>query len=104
MDLKIAITLKKLMKDQRLSVKSLSKSSGVAVSTLHEWLNGRVPRSPIQTKKVADCLGVSLNRLLFDEADLAEAINLQQLLKEDVFSGTFEINIKRVKTPGRSSS
>ena len=100
MELKIAATLKKLMKEKRLSVKALSRDSGIAVSTLHEWLNGRTPRDPVQAKKVADCLGVSLNRLLFDAPDLSESINLNQILKRDIFSGVYEINIRKVKIKG----
>jgi transcriptional regulator with XRE-family HTH domain len=97
MELKIGQTLPRIMREKRLSVKELCKKSGVPVSTLHEWMNGRTPRDPVQAKKVADVLGISLNRLLFDEADFGESINLTQMLKEDVFNGTFEINIKRVK-------
>jgi transcriptional regulator with XRE-family HTH domain len=100
MELKIATTLKKIMKEKRISVKVLSRDSGVAVSTLHEWLNGRTPRDPVQAKKVADVLGVSLNRLLFDEADMSESINLNQILKQDIFSGVYEINIRKVKIKG----
>ncbi len=100
MELKIGVTLPRFMKERRVSVKQLSKASGVAISTLHEWINGRAPRDPMQAKKVADALQVSLNRLLFDEPDLNESISLNSLLKEDIFSGTFEINIKRVKVKG----
>lgn len=97
MELKIGTVLARVMRERRLSVKELSKTSGVPVSTIHEWINGRSPRDPLQAKKVADALQISLNRLLFDTPDLTESINLNQILKEDVFSGVFEINIKRVK-------
>lgn len=97
MELKIGAVLARLMKEKKMKVKELSKASGVPVSTLHEWTNGRTPRDPVQAKKVAEALGVSLNRLLFDEPDLAEAVNLTQILKEDVFSGVFQIDIRRVK-------
>ncbi len=77
--------------------RELAKLSGVPFSTLHEWMGGRSPRDPVQIKKVADALGVSLNRLLFDEPDKNESFNITQILKEDVFSGTFEVTIKKVK-------
>lgn len=97
MELKIGAVLTRLVKEKRMTVKELSKATGIAVSTLHEWSSGRTPRDPVQVKKVADALGVSLNKLLFDEPDLQEAVNLTQILKEDVFSGVFQIDIRRVK-------
>ncbi len=71
--------------------------SGIAESTLFEWANNREPRSPVKAKMLADALDISLNELLFDERDQPQKIELQSLLKEDVFSGVFEISIKRVK-------
>ena len=97
MEIKIAKVLSRIMKERRLSIKELSKLSGVPTSTLHEWQNGRSPRDPVKAKKLADALGISLNQLLFDENDKNEVIQIQQILKEDVFSGVFEINIKRIK-------
>lgn len=97
MEVKIGVVLKRLMKEKKISVKALSKESGVPVSTIHEWQNGRSPRNVVQAKNVADILGISLNRLLFDEDEKHDVISLSSILKEDVFSGVFEINIKRVR-------
>lgn len=94
--MQISKTLKSLMSERNLSVKDLSKLSGIPVSTLHEWLGGRTPRDLVKVKKVAEALKISFNQLLFGEPDEHESISLQQLLKEDLFSGTFEVNIKRV--------
>lgn len=97
MKIKIDQVLNRLIKEKRLTLKELSKASGVPASTIHEWQNGRSPRDPVQAKKVADALDVSLNQLLFDEPDKNESIQIQSIFKEDVFSGIFEINIKRIK-------
>lgn len=94
MDVKIGPVLKKLLKQQGLSLKELSKASGVPISTLGEWANNRNPRNPIQVKRVSETLGVSMHFLYFGEEDNKEPI--QKLLKEELFSGTFEINIRRV--------
>ena len=48
-----------------------------------------------QAAKVAKHLGVSLHFLLFSEEDTEEP--LHKLIKQDVFNGTFEINITRAK-------
>lgn len=93
---KIQTTLKMLLAEQNLSLRDLSKRSGVPYSTLQEWSTNRSPKNPVQIQKVASCLGVSMHYLIFGEEDKAEP--LTKLLKEDVFSGTFEINIKRVKS------
>lgn len=92
---KINHTLAKLLKEQNLSLRELSKRSGVPNSTLQEWSSNRSPKNPIQVQKVAQELGVSMHYLIFGEEDKSEP--LTKLLKEDVFSGTFEINIRRVR-------
>jgi transcriptional regulator with XRE-family HTH domain len=93
--IKIAETLKALLKENGISLRELSKRSGVPVSTLSEWSSNREPKSPIQTRRVAEALGVSMHYLLFGESDQQEP--LAKLFKEDVFNGTFEISVKRVR-------
>lgn len=97
-NLKISSVLKKLMAQDRHTLTSISKATGVPKSTISEWMNNRTP-NPIQASKVARHLGVSLHFFLFSEEDSEEP--LHKLLKEDFFSGTFEVNIKRVKIETR---
>ncbi len=82
------------MEDERHTLASISKATGVPKSTLSEWLNNRAP-NPTQAVKVANHLAVSLHFLLFGKDDAQEPI--QKILKEDFFQGTFEITVKRVK-------
>ncbi len=93
--LKIGTVLRALISERRLTLKEISKGSGVPASTIAEWTNNRAPKNPEQVQRVAAFLGVSLHYLLFGHEDREEPIT--KLLKEDVFSGTFEITIKRVK-------
>lgn len=93
MELKIAKTLEKIMKDQRHTLSSISRQTGVPKSTISEWLNNRSP-NPAQAAKVANHLGISLHFLLFGRNDSHEP--LQKILKEEVFEGTFEVIIRRV--------
>jgi transcriptional regulator with XRE-family HTH domain len=95
-EVKIAHTLKSLLKEHSMSLRELSKTSGVPVSTLSEWSSNRSPKNSLQTKRVAEALGVTMHYLIFGEDDEQEPI--QKILKEDFFSGTFEITVKRVKT------
>lgn len=92
--LKIGTVLKQLMGSERHTITSIAKATGVPKSTVSDWLSNRSP-NPIHAAKVAKHLGVSLHFLLFGIEDSEEP--LHKLLKEDIFNGTFEINIKRVK-------
>lgn len=94
MELQIGPVLSKILKERRLSLRELSKATGISVSTLSEWSANRNP-NPSKLKLVADYLGVSIHFLLFGVEDNQTAI--AKILKEDIFSGTFEINIRRVK-------
>lgn len=95
MKIKIGEILSSLMEDQNWSIAKLSRETGVPQSTLREWCLNRSPKNPVQVQKVADVLGVSMHYLYFGEQDKQEPI--QKILKEEVFQGTFEISIKRVK-------
>lgn len=93
-NLKIGSVLKKMMETERHTLASISRATGVPKSTISEWINNRAP-NPVYAAKVAKHLGVSLHYLLFAAEDDEDP--LHKLFKEDVFNGTFEINIKRVK-------
>lgn len=95
MSIRIGTTFKRALEEKRYSIKEVSRATGVPNSTLSEWLNNRTPKNPEQVKRVAKFLGVSLHFLLFAEEDSEEP--LHKLLKEDLFNGTFEINIRRVR-------
>jgi len=97
MEIKIAKVLARIMKEKKLSIKEISKMSGIAESTLFEWANNREPRSPVKAKKLAEALDLTLDQLLFDEPIKKEALQIEQIIKEDFVAGTFEITIKRVK-------
>lgn len=92
--IKIQSTMKQLLAEKNLSLRELSKLTAVPYSTLQEWSSNRSPKNPVQIQKVASVLGVSMHYLLFGEEDRSEP--LTKLLKQDVFSGTFEINIRRI--------
>ena len=93
--IKIATNLTSLMKSKNLSLRELSKQAGIPYTTLQEWTANRTPRNPVQFQKVANVLGVTMHFLLFGKDDPQEPI--QKILKDDFFSGTFEISIKKVR-------
>lgn len=97
MKIRIGDILTELDKEQRYSMKELSKKTKVPASTLGEWSNNRTPKNPVQVQKVAQELGVSMHYLLFGEEDHEEP--LAKIMKEEFFSGTFEVTVKKVKLP-----
>lgn len=95
MSTQIGKVLSQIIKQRRLTLREISKATGVPATTLAEWQANRTPKNPSQIKAVSKYLGVSLHFLLFGEEDSEEPI--QKIMKEDFFKGTFEISIKRVK-------
>lgn len=94
MALKIGTTLRSIIEERRLTLKEIASGSGVPASTIAEWTNNRTPKNPIQIQKVSAFLGVSIHFLMFGEEDREEPI--AKLLKDEVFTGTFEITVKKV--------
>lgn len=96
MSTQIGKVFSQIIKERRYTLKEISKATGVPATTLAEWQVNRTPKNPVQVRAVAKFLGISLHYLLFGEEDSQEPIS--KIMKEDFFSGTFEINIKRVKS------
>lgn len=95
MTLKIGPVLRATIEKRRLTLKEISRGTGVPATTIAEWANNRAPKNPLHLQRVADFLGLTIHYLLFGEEDRSEP--LTKLIREDFFSGTFEITIKRVK-------
>lgn len=95
MTIQIGRVFSKILQDRRLTLKEIAQATGVPATTLAEWKSNRTPKNPVQVRKVAKYLGVSVHLLIFGEEDDQEPI--QKILKEDLFAGTFEITVKRVK-------
>lgn len=93
-ELKIGKTLRTLMSSENETIVSLSKKTSIPRSTISDWLSNRTP-NPVQASKVANHFSVSLHYLLFGIEDRSEP--LSKMLKEDIFSGTFEITVKKVR-------
>lgn len=97
MELQIGKTLSRLLKEKRVSLKELSAATGVPSSTLSQWSANRSPKNTVQVAAVAKFLDVTMHYLLFGEEDGNQAFDLAQVLKQDLFSGVFEISIKKVQ-------
>lgn len=91
--MKLGIKLNQLCKEKGLSLSQLAKDAGVPVQTVHAWTTGRKSINPVQLKKIASVLKVSIHHLLFDEPDPYE--NQKELL-EEIFSGDVRVTLHRI--------
>jgi transcriptional regulator with XRE-family HTH domain len=97
-EIKIGKVLKQMLKEKRLTLKGISKETGIPYSTLHTWQENRQPKDVLKAQKLARYLGISLHELLFDQPDLKEQKNTESIqgLKEEFFKGTFEITVRKI--------
>src|ERR1044072_6988374 len=90
MELRIGKILANVIREKQLSVKAVSRLSGVPASTIRERLNNRAPKNPSDVKRVAESLGVSLHFLLFGEEDAFQSSSLDRFLKDEVLNDSFQ--------------
>jgi len=92
-EIKIGHVLKHLMNDRKLTFKKLSELSGVPLSTIKTWSAGVEPKSLAHARKVSRALGVSVEYLVFGNAE-GNQPNLQDILTTQLFSGWCKITIE----------
>ena len=98
--MKLATQLKKLLQQNGVTVTNLSKSTGIATQTLHNWLAGSKPRDFDQTKKIADYFKVSLDFLVYGtEPEFRQSSPLKDFDSE-INAGIYEVVLRRVKKSG----
>jgi len=59
--------LKRLMKENALSMRTLSQKVDLPVSTIHGWLHGAAPKSIMDLKRVAHYFHLSVDELCFND-------------------------------------
>jgi transcriptional regulator with XRE-family HTH domain len=96
------IRLEKLLKEHKMTISQFARAIGVSPTSAQEWIgrSSRFPSKPKVLRKIAQVFGLSLHELLFGEPDPMAVIS-QVLEKTDLFTGTFEISIKRVSPAKR---
>lgn len=92
--MKIALVLKRVLKEKGLSLKALAHSINVKPSTLSGWLQGSSPRDLVEVHRCSEFLGISMEKLLFDTEP--RAASLEDFLTENIFDGFLKVKIERV--------
>jgi transcriptional regulator with XRE-family HTH domain len=90
--MKLDKNLKRLMATQKMSLKTLSVEVGLPSSTVHGWLNGAVPKSLVDLKKIADHFGVSIDELCFGSME-KKAVFLKERVVGDL--GNIELVLRQ---------
>lgn len=88
-------TILKLCKEKNISLSELSRKAGVPKQTLHAWTLGRRSVNPVQVKKVAAVLQISVHELFFSEPDPFSK-QAEELLKE-IFKGDVRLTIHKIE-------
>lgn len=98
MTIKLNTTLKRLLKDNDLTVAQLSRATKVPVQTIHNWIHGQDPRSFLQIKKIADFFKLTVDELVYGiqlkKTTCKEPMNE---FSEEINAGVFEVVLRRVK-------
>ncbi len=95
-ELKIGHVLAQLMRDKNYSIKELAFESGVPASTIAHLKLNRPPKDVSTALAIAEVFGVSLHYMLYGEDDPREKRNPPNDFNPELFSGVFEIIVKRV--------
>ena len=96
MKLELASKLKKLLKEQDLTVAQLSRATKVPAQTLNNWLSGLEPRSMGQVKSVAHFFKITLDELAYGEIKIKDENKLNQY-SDEINAGIFEVVLRRKK-------
>ncbi len=93
--MKLASKLNEICGAKGLSLSKLAKEAGVPVQTIHAWTTGRKSINPVQIKKVASVLKISIHQLLFAEPDPHETTG-EEVLKV-LFPGDVRFNVHKIE-------
>ena len=93
-NVKISHSLKTLMKDRKITLKDLSKSTGIPISTLGSYTaSEKSTYSADHISSLCTYFDVSADYLLFGKNTEVEALNA--ILTEELFSGWIKVRVER---------
>lgn len=98
--------LRKLIVDNRLSLKKIVEIAGVAKSVAHGWVNGVTPRDLTAVAKLSDALNIEFRELLLGERESARSRKNQgdsTLSEKEVFDNFCQLLFKKMQQRSQSS-
>ena len=97
MKLNVSKALQKAIRESRYTLREISESTGVSISTLTDWQSGRTPRDLEKLRRVAHFFGKSFHEILFDQPDPLEGRVPTDWLVQQILKEEFEIILRRKK-------
>ena len=90
----LAANLKKLVRDNDMTMAQLSRATKVPSQTLNNWMSGLDPRNINQVKKIAGYFGITIDELVY-----GVTIEKTKLLEyeDEINAGFFEVVLRRKK-------
>lgn len=93
-NIRINQSLKTLMKDRKITLKDLSKSTGIPISTLGSYIaSQKATYSAEHISSLCTYFDISADFLLFGKNTEVEALNA--ILTEELFAGWIKVKIER---------
>lgn len=93
-NIKLGSTLKKLLKEKKMSVRKAAAEIGIPQATLNSIVNGRVPRKLDYIIKIAMHFDLSLDEMLLGKSN--QSIELESLELSPHFDGIVRLQIHKV--------
>jgi transcriptional regulator with XRE-family HTH domain len=99
-ELKISEVLPRLLEKRGLSLRELSRQTGIPQRTVAEWAKpGSKPSDVTAIKKCADLLQVSTDFLLWGED--SNPVNFESLPTDVILEGLYRIKLEKIKIGGK---
>ena len=90
--------LKKMLLKKDIGLSKLSKSTGVPLTTLSNWINGQSPKNISQVKAVANYFSLTVDDLVFGSGTFRKSKGfIDDFCEEDHHAGTYEVILRKIK-------
>ena len=95
--------LKNLMKQRKISAAELGRKAKIPKSTISEWMQGRQPKFDETILRLAQVLGVSVEKLLTGSPNTKDEDLVEQILSQsddgfvEIHSGVYRLKIEKFK-------
>lgn len=101
MRLQLNTRLKRILKENDITVAQLSRATKIPPQTLNNWLSGQEPRKLSQVKTVAEYFEMSLDELLYGDTLISQknitSKNPLNDFSDEINAGVFEVVLRRIK-------
>ena len=97
-EIRIRETLNRILKEKNLSISQAARQAGISKGTVHNYVNGVIPKSISNLKSLADFFEVSIVELILGQT----ASQPHAMVSE--FEGRYEVVVKRISAKKKEIS